>query len=117
MTAQWFGTPVLSGTAFIAVKEMDVARELVLPVSGPGIDLYRQLMEVDRAAVHANVVLLHQKDLAGCACILLFRDDLFQRRAHIQTRMIGDLALAAPFFPVDDQRVRVLLIDVIRQSL
>ena len=76
---------------------MNISGKLILPVRRSRIDLYRQLMQIDRPAVHADIVFLHQKNLTFFSDILLLRHDPVRRGAQIDAGVIRALALSAFF--------------------
>ena len=58
------GTPVLPGAAVIAVEEINISRQMILPVRCSGIHVYRKLVQPDGAAVYPDVIFFHKKNLA-----------------------------------------------------
>ncbi len=117
MTAQRPGPPILPSTTFIAVKKMNIPRKPILPIGGPGIHLHRQFMQIPRSPINPNIILPHQKNLTSRPNPLLFRHNPGRRSTQINTRIIRNHTLTAPFLPINNQRLLILPINIPRQRL
>ena len=117
MPAQRLRTPVLPGATIIAMEEINISRQMILPVCRPCIDIHRQPVQIDRPAVHADIIFFHKENLTSCADILLTCHDPGRRCADKQTRIIREFHLLISFLSIDDHSFRIFLIDIHRQCI